>query len=538
MRHLYFKVIALFFLGLFAKNYSQNVNINWNTIEGQVPDKIFGLNIWDGTLNGINNDLEYKTAMSELNLSIVRFHAYEMTVNSNIKSWYDTSTQNWRNTVIDGCLEAQSNVPNKMISIFNFPQWLSNDGIDVKNMNVSNAQVYADWCANLVQIVNIDLAKKVKYWSVFNELESNYNGNIADLATIYLTCYAKMKLIDPTIQIGAFAISQPWWNNSAQYDFYRLTKNNLDFIDYHLYGGENTAATNNLLYNDATFLGYGGVDNVRSIATSAGVSLSVPIWLSETNMTYTFTNDPDGKMKSNVGAVWDALLFESAIKSKAISSIMLFNDRDGVYGKLAPNNAKRPAYHNLKILSNNFYGSIVNTTTTDTDVKILAVKGASYNSVMICNRSLVDKTINVSFTNGPANGMVYKNIELKNTIIETDLNWNNAQNYSIPSESMIYLIFRNSLGIKPVEKKADLIFLESTVVNANLIKLNSAIETNTNMIVNDLTGKKILELKNQKLNRGSNTVDLSGFNFNKGIYILKIDQENNTSYSFKIVFNY
>lgn len=346
-----------------------------------------------------------------------------------------------------------------------------------------------------------------------------------------------MKLIDPTIQIGAFAISQPWWNNSAQYDFYRLTRNNLDFIDYHLYGGENTAAANNLLYNDATFLGYGGVDNVRSIATSAGVSLSVPIWLSETNMTYTFTNDPDGKMKSNVGAVWDALLFESAIKSKTISSIMLFNDRDGVYGKLAPNNSKRPAYHNLKILSNNFYGSFVNTTSTDSDIKILAVKGASYNSVMICNRSLVDKTVNVSFTNGPANGMACKKIELKSTISETDLNWNNAQNYSIPSESLVYLIFKNPLGVKPVEKKADLIFLENTVVNANLIKLNSPIETNTNIIVNDLTGKKILELKNQKLNKGSNAIDFSSFNFNKGIYILKIDQENSTSYSFKIVFN-
>lgn len=347
-----------------------------------------------------------------------------------------------------------------------------------------------------------------------------------------------MKLIDPTIQIGAFAISQPWWNNVAQQSFYNTTRNNLDFIDYHLYGREFSSPANSILYNDASYLGYGGVDNVRNQATLAGVPITVPIWLSESNIVYSYTNDPAGKMASNVGAVWDALLFESAIKTKTISSIMLFNDRDGVYGKLASNNTKRPAYHNLKILSNNFYGDFVNSTSSDSDVKVLAVKGSNFNSVMICNKSLSDKTVNLNFLNGPINGVLYKKVDLKNSISESVLSWNNNSSYTIPSESIIYLLFNNTLGTSTILKQNELITIENTIINDKKIKLNSSIDNNLSISINDMNGKKIVNLLNQKLNIGTNTIDISDFNITKGIYVLEISNQEGLFKTFKIVFNH
>jgi hypothetical protein len=533
-RKFYFTVFHGFLLVFGFKNFAQTSTVNWNVIEGQVPDKMFGLTIWDGTQNGINNDTNYKAAVSDLNLSIVRFHAYEMTQNLNNKSWYNTATQQWRTSVIDGCLQAQ-NAQNKLISIFNFPQWLSTNGIDVKNMNVSNAQIYADWCANLVQIVNVQLGRNVKYWTVFNELENNYSSNIQDLATIYLACYTKMKLIDPTIKIGAFAVSQPWWNNAAQQSFYYTTRNNLDFIDYHLYGRDFSNVANNFLYNDANYLGYGGVDNVRNLATAAGVPLAVPIWLSESNIVYSYTNDPEGKMATNVGAVWDALLFESAIKAKAISSISLFNDRDGVYGKLSSNNTKRPAYYNLKILSNNFYGTFVNSLSSDSDIKILAVKNNGKYSVMICNRGLVNKTVNLNFTNGPANGSSYTKVELKNAINETNLVWNNATNYTIPSESIVYLLFNLPLANVSTDAENNSISLKNTVIKNHKIVIDSGINVNATICIYNLNGKLIFSENNYNINVGTNAIDISGLQALTGIYLLKIKTFENTFQTFKIV---
>jgi hypothetical protein len=538
MKNKYFlksRIIILVLICIYSNIHSQSISINWNTVDGQVPDKMFGLNIWDGTLNNINNDLIYKSTIAELNLSIVRFHAYEMTQNNNNKSWYNTATQQWRTSVIDGCLQAQ-NAPNKLISIFNFPQWLATDGIDVKNMNVSNAQVYADWCANLVQIVNIQLGHNVKYWTVFNELESNFGSNIQDLATIYLACYTKMKLIDPTIKIGAFAISQPWWNNTAQFNFYQATKDNLDFIDYHLYGRDFSTPTNNILYNDANYLGYGGVDNVRNQATAAGVPLTVPIWLSETNIVYAYTNDPEGKMATNVGAVWDATLFESAIKAKSIQSIMLFNDRDGVYGKLSSNNDKRPAYENLKILSNNFYGNFVNSTTSDLNFKVLAVNNGSKYSVMVCNNSLINKNFTLNFNNGPANGSLLKKIDLKTTKSENNFIWSNNANFNIPSESISYFLFDNNLSTYKIEKYNETMQLSKSLINNNKIEIISIENTICELTINDLSGKQLLNVKNMKLNNEiTNNIDISNINLSNGIYILKIITQKNIIKNYKIV---
>jgi hypothetical protein len=524
-------VVVLFFSTI---STSQTVTINWDTILGQVPDKMYGLNIWDGTLNGINNDIEYKTAISDLNLSLVRYHAYETTVNSDNKSWYNTATQLWRTNVIDGCLQAQ-NASNKLISIFNFPQWLSSDGFDVKKMNVSNAQLYADWCADLVDIVNVQLGRDVKYWSVFNELETNFNSNIQDLATIYLACYTKMKLVDPTIKIGAFAITQPWWNNSAQFAFYQATNSNLDFIDYHIYGGEFSSPANNLLYNSANYLGYGGADNVRNLANLAGVPSTVPIWLSESNIVYSYTNDPAGKMASNVGAVWDAVLFESAIKANSISSIMLFNDRDGVYGKLAANNTKRPAYHNLKILSNNFYGDFVSSTTSDSELKILAVKGTSTYSIMLCNSGLSAKTVNLNFVNGPLNAVICKKIELKNQITESLISWNNASTYRIPSEGIV--LFSNALQTITNTSKTTAISLINNIVEDGKIFLKSEILTSATIEIMDISARKMVSFNNQNLQVGTNTIDVSDLHMPKGFFFIKIVTKNNFEDTFKIICN-
>lgn len=527
-------LIQFLFLLSVHVSLAQTATINWNTIDGQVPNKMFGLNIWDGTLNGINNDLAYKSAIADLNLSIVRFHAYELTENNNPKSWYNTNTQQWRTAVIDGCLQAQ-NSPNKFISIFNFPQWLSYNGADVKKMNVANAQIYADWCANLVQITNIQLGHNVKYWTVFNELESNYDSNIQDLATIYLACYAKMKLIDPTIKIGAFAIAQPWWNNGAQTAFYQTTKDNLDFIDYHLYGTEFSSNSNASFYNDANYLGYGGVDNVRNLANAAGVSPNVPIWLSESNIVYSYTNDPAGKMATNVGAVWDALLFESAIKGQAISSIMLFNDRDGVYGKLASNNDKRPAYHNLKILSNNFYGQVVNSVTSDQFVKILAVKNNSNYSLMIINKGAFSKNVNINFTNGPTNGTSCNKINLKNTITEATSTWTNGNALSIPGESIVYLLFGANLSSENFKKSTSDLSIENSVIRNQKINLKSNENFIAKIIFNDLNGKKIIETTQLLFNDEINDVDISKFNLSKGFYLMNVLSDEKILKTFKII---
>ncbi len=429
---------------------AQTINVEWNNTLGTIPTNLVSLNIWDGTNPDVATDEAYKTRIEELSLPMVRYHSAEMLLNGNPKCWVDFSTQKWDGQKIKTALSAlQNRVGERIISIFNFPQWLCPDPNNTKYMPPSQANAFGNWCAALVDTINNNSPYYATYWEVFNELEDQYVGRVNELIIIYNTAVTKMKAKDPNIKIGALSLTQPWWNFAGQEQFYAGVASNLDFVACHSYGMGSSNELNTTIYTSAKNVSFYTGDNMRSRMNAAGIANSVPIFLGETNISYAWFLDPQSKMASNVGAVYDAIVLKTAIDEKKLASVQFFNDRDGYYGSLSASNDKRPAYELLKLAAKNFIGSFVrSTSTTEDSVQATAVLNTNGNkTIMLINRAMNDKSITVNFTGAfNANGINYTESAVKNTLTTQTLTWSGTtRTFTMPAESIIFWVFPNNV---------------------------------------------------------------------------------------------
>ncbi len=440
------RVIFIFCLAVFGIGFSlhsQNVTVNFSTTTHSVPTFFYSLNIWDGTNPLVNNDAIYKQRIDSLKLQIVRYHSAETYVNNSPKSWINYTTSAWNGTAVTTALQAlQGKVQNRIIDIVNFPPWLNNN---IKYIPVSMAPQFGKWCADLVRIVNKQSPYYTKYWEVFNELEANYVGQTAALATIYNTAVDSMKAVDSTIRIGAFSISHSYWSPNDQKTFYQNTSSKLDFVTYHHYGSASSNIPNQTIYNNAKSLSVFGANNIRSLMNQAGLPANKPLWLGETNVVWVWTGDTMmKKQRTKVGAIFDALLCTHALLNQTakLSSMQLFNERDGVYGKLSATNAKRPSYHLLKYLSNNCYGAIKQFTTTLSDTVLVghAVSNTSGNYIQLINRSVNTLTVSLQL-----NGLANSTYSVERTTINDSLVLSSftftgsAITQTVASETIVFL---------------------------------------------------------------------------------------------------
>jgi Secretion system C-terminal sorting domain len=445
---LYMKKNSLYFIAFVLMNcsaFAQTINVEWANPQGTVPNFMTSLNIWDGVNPSVSTDITYQNNIGELSLGLVRYHAYEMVAEGNPKCWINYTTQKWNGATVKTSLSAlQGKVGDRMISIFNFPKWLCPDPNNIKYMPPSQANAFGDWCASLVDTINNNSPYRATYWEIFNELEGNYAGKMSELITIYNTAVVKMKAKDPSIKVGALALTQPWWNNGDQEQFYAGAAANLDFVSCHSYGMGSSNVPNTQIYKAAKDVPYYVGNNMRARMNTAGISASVPIFLGETNISYAWNLDPTGKMASNVGAVYDAIVLKSAIDDKKLASVQFFNDRDGFYGAMSASNVKRPTYEVLKMASKNLAGTFVKSlSTTEDSIQALAVINANGNkTIMLINRALNNKSVTVNFTGYTANGVVFAESAIKNSLTSQNLTWSgSSRTFTMPSESVTFWVF-------------------------------------------------------------------------------------------------
>jgi hypothetical protein len=445
----YFAFIFIFFYG---NSFAQTVTVEWNSTQGNIPANLVSLNIWDGTNPNVASDASYQTRIEELGLSMVRYHSAEMVTNGNPKSWVDFAVQKWDGQKVKVALSALHNrVGERIISIFNFPPWICPDPNNIKYIPPAQADAFGDWCAALVDTVNNNSPYYTTYWEVFNELEDQYVGKMNELIIIYNTAVTKMKAKDPNIKVGALSLTQPWWSFPEQEQFYAGVAANLDFVSCHSYGMGSSNVPNTTIYNAAKNVSLYTGNNMRSRMNNAGIASSVPIFLGETNISYAWNLDPQSKMASNVGAVYDAIALKTAIDDKKLASVQFFNDRDGFYGCLSASNAKRPAFELLKLAAKNLSGNFVRSTSTVEDsIQATAVVNANgYKTIMLINRSINDKTITIHFTGSfNANGISYTESSIKNNLTTQTLTWSGtSRTFTMPSESVIFWVFGSNVTL-------------------------------------------------------------------------------------------
>ncbi len=402
------KIITIFLTAnmFCAISVAQNIiSVDFNQVEKPIPSQMFGVNIFAGMAPQVAEEAVYQQKMEALQLPIVRYHSAQILDEDNQRSWVNFDTQWWDTTRIETALAAlDGKVGALMINIYNFPEWLQdpNSGTESKRLlDKGKIDEYADFCAGLVSIVNNEIGIYTKYWEPFNEIEEEFadEGETQFLIDIFNAVTIKMKAVDSSIEIGGPAIQNPYWNTTEQVKWFEGTKSNLDFVSVHAYGTGNSNISNTEIYEKAEGVVSGAL-HVRNQMNNAGLAADLPLFLDEYNIVWTFTGDSQGKMKSNIGAVFDAIIMKKAVESGEINALMSWNERDGTYGKLSSENSERPAYKVLELANKILKGSTVKSSSyNNNEVMLMATKSAEQRTVMLINRTDNEQVINLDLSN-------------------------------------------------------------------------------------------------------------------------------------------
>ncbi|GCE29350.1 hypothetical protein KDA_48340 [Dictyobacter alpinus] len=423
-----------------------NTRVDWSNAQGTISPLAYGTNGFSALDPSVLSDASYTNAITSMNAGSIRLHYAGLLNDSSTDSrgWVNTSAKTWDathiKTILDGVdsWKSKGYQPAVLINIPGFPGWLST--YQITDPNNGNATVtsgllasnqfdaYAAFCAQLVQIVNIDQHRGVKYFELPNETDQAYNQNIADynkahstsfpdkmaeLATLYNKAVVAMKNVDPSIQVGGPALERPDTIAGVK-NFITNTVNQsnpttLDFLSIHGYASgsasDSDAYIYNRIYNPVSNQGsLNDVVAVRQALDAASGSKHIPLWFDEYNISWTYETH-DVRMTNYKGVVYDALAMNYFLRN-GTDVLQSWNDADGIYGKIDPNSSPttyqlRPGGQFLQLMNTYGIGSRV-ATTTDTENTIVpfAVKTAHGYTYMLINRSSNPRQVTSSFTGG------------------------------------------------------------------------------------------------------------------------------------------
>jgi hypothetical protein len=380
--------------------------VNWGSLTGKAATgNHYGLNLYQGFDPNVTTNSTYKTNLAAMKPGIVRYHRWDMIKDASAHpSGWATGTAAGQTTGWDSArINTAMNGLNTWGAtvMMNIPGWP--DKWKTAGTGKLDPAYYADfanWCAELVRIVNVTQGRGVKYWEVPNEQDGSttYDSfdESAELGRLYNQCAAAMKAVDPTIKVGGPAFTQPW-NQPLVDGFLSTAAPNVDFISYHTYSTGSTTSANQGLFNSASGLG-GGTNFLRG-RIAAYTSRTVEIFHDEFNISYA---PPDGRMNNEIGMVFDALAVISLANAGATGA-MAWNECDGWYGKLSgPTTCgRRPSSFLYEIFNTDMKGDIVTTTSSDAaKVVLMGVKGGTWIKLALVNRAESDQTVTFSSFDG------------------------------------------------------------------------------------------------------------------------------------------
>jgi len=223
-------------------------SVDWGSNQGQTAtNNTYGINIYQGNDPTVASNSTYKTNVSYMKNGIIRYHYAGQCGDSttDAKAWVinpTTSSYAWDATKINTILSNTfSNSPIRMIDIANWPSYMD-DGTGKLKTNMYDA--YAQFCADLVSIVNIQQSRGVQYFEVTNEKDDIYASNISELANIVVKCYNKMKLVDSNIKVGGPAFARSDLISQRVDPFLQVAAGTIDFVSYHSYTSGSTSDSN------------------------------------------------------------------------------------------------------------------------------------------------------------------------------------------------------------------------------------------------------------------------------------------------------
>jgi len=483
------------------------IDIDWENSIRQIPNNSYGVN---SPANFIPSYSEDAVFMKNLELitqkkGLVRLHGWGMLDSNSPETWLNNGV--WNAVKINQALSPLVEQGYKVM--INIPSGASGED------DYQNAQEFAQFCADLVKIVNIDLKLGIEYWEIPNEREQGFIDpglTVNQMATLIQTASQAMKIIDPTIKVGGATTA--WVNIDYLTQLTQAVYPNIDFITCHTYAGD---CTNSLqdIYNNAQFA-VEDLKTLRQNINSITGANYLPIFLTEYNLSFQGCEN----IRSNEGAVYDALIMTESIKSGIDATcywaIAPYSDMSIVIDNQLDENAY--LYENFNTY---FHGNLIQSTSTDNS-KVLVFSTANQNSNIfsfcLINRTSASQNVQVQMTSSYSSSIDKFVWSEENEYITEATDWANLNNGNISLPPYSVNIFTgkiNTLGLFDAENVDKIVLFPNPTNGIIQISDNNTIEK---FQVFSQSGSIVKSGKAE-----NNSIDLT--KISSGIYFIKLFNE-------------
>ncbi|MBE9032617.1 hypothetical protein IQ266_23035 [filamentous cyanobacterium LEGE 11480] len=413
-----------------------DVTVDWQQVTGKATKYSYGVNVFQGVRPDIVRNRSYRNGVKYMQPGMLRYHHARMLEDSSLtnEGWVvqpTTSAYAWdRSKIARAIMWTYPGVDaDRMMNIPGFPAYMRDANGRLKPEHYDD---YAEFCADLVRVVNQELGQQMRYWEVMNELDSNAYATdevgtgrgMDEVGKIYRLAAQAMRSVDPSIKIGGPAMGNPY-NTKRLMAFLDVAYEQLDFVSFHSYS---TFSAFDPASDPQNWGIWQSAENRAYVANPVRWALGqasqkfgprdIELFHNEFNISSNYRfNDP--RMKDERSMIYDALAF-AAIANSGVTGALAWNEADGIYGKLAPTNdgnwTKRPATHVFNIYNRYFRGDIVKTSAptrvldsgkvirgeiTANQVTTFGVLGPRSKALALINRSGSDQEVRVFWGDRP-----------------------------------------------------------------------------------------------------------------------------------------
>ena len=368
-----------------------DVKVDWEKTTGQTTPFMFGTNGAEIADPEAATDTVFKKRFTDTGIRLIRI----LGDGRLMSKWTNPSKKSWDSAKLKVAYDAFSpNPPTIIQNIPGWPSWMAQDKDGL--LAPSEYDHYAAFCAELIEILNVQQKRKIVYWEPFNELDDRYKkaGKLDELWIIYNKTAKAMKAKDSSIKVGGPALTYD--DTGTLVSFLKASAPNVDFVSWHRYATGDVNASDDELMSIAS--GFGNqVKKFRRITTQYIPSRKVPLLLGEYNINYSWKSG-EQRQNSHIGAVWFASVIKSLVDAD-INMATSWHLKDGIYGMIGLDNELRPAASVFTWANKYLVGAVVEGTSSQPAVEVMAVRQKDQSrSLLLINKGANPAALKIKTT--------------------------------------------------------------------------------------------------------------------------------------------
>lgn len=393
------------------------VTLQWGFARSPIREFAYSMSTFQGTNPDNAQNAAFLSGIELMNPSLIRYHNDEMTHDTrSTYGWVTNPDQpdcHWDRDKIARSLEVAFEGRVRCLTIPRWPRGLADDEGHLRSGEV---ETFANWCAELMVIVNRELGFRITHLLLMNELDALYNDRIEELAEIWKIARERIREADPDIKVGGPGFITVWRDRVKR--FMEIAHSHMDFVSCHAYAAESPDTTT---YKGNWFAASGMNGNalqMRSILNN--FSSRIPVWLTEAGPYWENRNIPE--RTNEVRLIWETILMIATATGDAemvgswCESDNWYGLMDNQWGDFKP----RPAAYAYHLFNNHCRGeafpAIGSGSTYQignfsiTDVLGFATQNGQSRTVVLVNRCEVDRVVKVVHQawNPPATATIHR----------------------------------------------------------------------------------------------------------------------------------